>query len=185
MLEWWQTWVGEELEQLRAQRRGDDSHETEGGLAALAAFQSKSREYRDENRKALRSIRAKRAEEDELVASLRRARRDVAREYESDLPTFSEPGTPKDSAPIAPTAKDDELPDLGTIGHDLTPETRPVEGGRRSRLVARKGTALIRGKRYGAKEIIGKLREAEVGLAQGQTVAQVVRKLGISERTYY
>ncbi len=26
-------------------------------------------------------------------------------------------------------------------------------------------------KRYGAEEIIGKLREAEVGLAQGQSVA--------------
>jgi putative transposase len=44
---------------------------------------------------------------------------------------------------------------------------------------------LSRGKRYGAEEIIGKLREAEVGLAQGQTVVQVVRKLGISEQTYY
>ena len=40
-------------------------------------------------------------------------------------------------------------------------------------------------KRYGAEEIIGKLREAEVGLAQGQSVGQVVRKLGVSEQTYY
>ena len=40
-------------------------------------------------------------------------------------------------------------------------------------------------KRYGAEEIFGKLREAEVGLAQGQSVAQVVRKLGVSEQTYY
>ena len=40
-------------------------------------------------------------------------------------------------------------------------------------------------KRYGAEEIIGKLREAEVGLAQGQSVAQVARKLGVSEQTYY
>jgi len=44
---------------------------------------------------------------------------------------------------------------------------------------------LSRGKRFGAEEIIGKLREAEVGLAQGQTVAQVSRRLGISEQTYY
>lgn len=29
-------------------------------------------------------------------------------------------------------------------------------------------------KRYGAEEIIGKLREAEVGLAQGQSVGQVL-----------
>ncbi len=40
-------------------------------------------------------------------------------------------------------------------------------------------------KRYGAEEIIGKLREAEVGLAQGQSVGQVARKLGVSEQTYY
>ena len=40
-------------------------------------------------------------------------------------------------------------------------------------------------KRYGAEEIIGKLREAEVGLAQGQLVGQVARNLGVSEQTYY
>ena len=40
-------------------------------------------------------------------------------------------------------------------------------------------------KRFSAEEIIGKLREAEVVLAQGETVGQVVRKLGVSEQTYY
>jgi transposase-like protein len=40
-------------------------------------------------------------------------------------------------------------------------------------------------KRYTAEEIIGKLREAEVALAQGQSLATVVRKLGVSEQTYY
>ena len=40
-------------------------------------------------------------------------------------------------------------------------------------------------KRYGAEEIIAKLREAEVHLAQGQTVGQAVRRPGISEQTYY
>jgi transposase-like protein len=40
-------------------------------------------------------------------------------------------------------------------------------------------------KRYGAEEIIAKLREAEVHLAQGQTVGQTARHLGISEQTYY
>ncbi len=40
-------------------------------------------------------------------------------------------------------------------------------------------------KRFMAEEIIGKLREAEVGLAQGQSLDQVVRKLGVSEQTYY
>ena len=40
-------------------------------------------------------------------------------------------------------------------------------------------------KRFAAEEIIGKLREAEVGLAQGHAIGQVVRKLGVSEQTYY
>ena len=40
-------------------------------------------------------------------------------------------------------------------------------------------------KRFSAEEIIGKLREAEVILSQGQSVGQVVRKLGVSEQTYY
>ena len=40
-------------------------------------------------------------------------------------------------------------------------------------------------KRFAAEEIIGKLREAEVGLAQGQAIGQVARKLGVSEQTYY
>ncbi len=40
-------------------------------------------------------------------------------------------------------------------------------------------------KRYGAEEIIAKLREAEVHLAQGETVGQVVRRLGVSEQSYY
>lgn len=44
---------------------------------------------------------------------------------------------------------------------------------------------MARRKRYAAEEIIGKLREAEVGLAEGETVGAVVRKLGVSEQTYY
>ncbi len=44
---------------------------------------------------------------------------------------------------------------------------------------------MSRRKRYGAEEIIAKLREAEVHLAQGQTVGQTARRLGISEQTYY
>ena len=40
-------------------------------------------------------------------------------------------------------------------------------------------------KRYKPEQIIGKLREAEVALAQGQTAAQVCRGLGISEQTFY
>ncbi len=40
-------------------------------------------------------------------------------------------------------------------------------------------------KRFQAEQIISKLREAEVLLAKGDTVGQVVRKLGVTEQTYY
>tara|TARA_B100001971_G_scaffold127849_1_gene117826 strand:- start:404 stop:682 length:279 start_codon:yes stop_codon:yes gene_type:complete len=40
-------------------------------------------------------------------------------------------------------------------------------------------------KRYSAEQIIKKLREAEVLQAQGQTVEQVVRQLGVTDQTYY
>ncbi len=40
-------------------------------------------------------------------------------------------------------------------------------------------------KRYTAEQIIAKLREAEVALAQGESVAQVARQLGVAEQTYY
>ena len=40
-------------------------------------------------------------------------------------------------------------------------------------------------KRYSAEEIITKLREAEVLLSQGKTVGEAVRKLEVSEQTYY
>ncbi len=39
-------------------------------------------------------------------------------------------------------------------------------------------------KRHTPEQIIGKLREAEVGLASGQTVPEVCRPLGITEQTY-
>ena len=40
-------------------------------------------------------------------------------------------------------------------------------------------------KRYTAEQIIIKLREAEVGLAQGQTVGPVSKQIGVTEQTYY
>lgn len=40
-------------------------------------------------------------------------------------------------------------------------------------------------KRYRAEEIIHKLREAEVALAQGKSTAEVCKKLGVTEQTYY
>ena len=39
--------------------------------------------------------------------------------------------------------------------------------------------------RHTAEQIIGKLREAEVALAKGQPVGTVVRKLGVTQQTYY
>lgn len=42
-----------------------------------------------------------------------------------------------------------------------------------------------RGKRRRPEEIIRLLREAEVELGQGQTLGQVVQKLGVTEQTYY
>jgi putative transposase len=41
------------------------------------------------------------------------------------------------------------------------------------------------GKRYGAEQIIPELREAEVDLAKGLTVAQACKKIGVTEQTYY
>jgi len=40
-------------------------------------------------------------------------------------------------------------------------------------------------KRHTAEEIIRKLREAEAQLAAGATVAEVSKKLGVSENTYH
>ncbi len=40
-------------------------------------------------------------------------------------------------------------------------------------------------KRHTAEQIIAKLREAEVELAKGQPLVDVVRKLEIAEQTYY
>jgi transposase-like protein len=40
-------------------------------------------------------------------------------------------------------------------------------------------------KRHTPEQIIGSLRQAEVELAKGQTTAEVARKLGITEQTYY
>jgi transposase-like protein len=40
-------------------------------------------------------------------------------------------------------------------------------------------------KRYAPEQIISKLREAEVLLSQGQTVAQASKQLCVTEQTYY
>src|SRR5665648_347223 len=48
-----------------------------------------------------------------------------------------------------------------------------------------KGGREMSKKRYTPEQIIGKLREAEVALAQGETAGQVCRTLGIAEQTFY
>ncbi len=40
-------------------------------------------------------------------------------------------------------------------------------------------------KRFTAEQIIIKLREAEVGLAQGQTMVRVCKQIGVTEQIYY
>jgi transposase-like protein len=40
-------------------------------------------------------------------------------------------------------------------------------------------------KRYTPEQIIGMLRQAEVRSAEGATVADIVRELGITDQTYY
>lgn len=39
--------------------------------------------------------------------------------------------------------------------------------------------------RHSSEQIIAKLREAEVHLGQGQSVAAVCKQLGVTEQTYY
>ncbi len=43
----------------------------------------------------------------------------------------------------------------------------------------------MKGSKHTTEQIILKLREAEVALANGQPVGKVVGKLGIAEQTYY
>ena len=40
-------------------------------------------------------------------------------------------------------------------------------------------------KTFTAEQIIGKLRQAEILLSQGSTVAEASRKLGVTDHTYY
>ena len=41
------------------------------------------------------------------------------------------------------------------------------------------------GKRHQPEEIIGKLREAEIVLAQGGTTSDACRRIAVAEQTYY
>ena len=43
----------------------------------------------------------------------------------------------------------------------------------------------MKGKKYTAEQIVAKLREAEVLLGKGETLAEVCRQLAITEVTFY
>jgi hypothetical protein len=43
----------------------------------------------------------------------------------------------------------------------------------------------VSGKRYSPQEVISKLREAEIYLAEGLSVGDVIRRLGVTKITYY
>ncbi len=43
----------------------------------------------------------------------------------------------------------------------------------------------MRRKRFKAEEIVNKLREADVLIAQSRTVAQACKQIGVTEQTYY
>ena len=47
------------------------------------------------------------------------------------------------------------------------------------------GQEMPRGKPEQAEQIIPKLREVEVELGRGKTVAEAVKKIGVTEQTYY
>ena len=86
------------------------------------------------------------------------------------------------------------VPDIATgsamdIFHDKRWKTIDLPPQNRSRSCARiaagrRGVGMAR-KRYTAEQILAKLREAEVVLAQGESVAKVARRLGVAEQTYY
>jgi len=42
-----------------------------------------------------------------------------------------------------------------------------------------------RRKRFSAEEIVNRLRQAEVLISQGQTVAQACKEIGVTDQTYY
>ena len=83
-----------------------------------------------------------------------------------------------------PTFRGDACSELSP-NTERTPQTNPAEEVEDLCWWKGRGQHIEQGKRFGAEEIIGGLPEAEVGLAQGQTVAHVARKLGISAQTYY
>ena len=86
---------------------------------------------------------------------------------------------------VSPTANGSWALFVALAVIDLTPENRTRRRVRESVQVRKKGERLEQAEAVCGEEISGKLREAEVHLAQGETVGQVVRRLGVSEQSYY
>ncbi len=68
-----------------------------------------------------------------------------------------------------------------------------AEDGIRGRVASRglgegykgQGGGIWQGIRHTPEQVINKLREAEVALAQGSTVAEASRQIGVTEQTFY
>ena len=65
---------------------------------------------------------------------------------------------------------------------DLPPESR---SGINVRIPDKTGGVDVAKRKHTAEEIINKLREAEVVIAAGSTVAEAARRFGVSEQTFY
>ena len=65
---------------------------------------------------------------------------------------------------------------------DLTLESR---SGINVRIPDKTGVLDMAKRKHTAEEIINKLREAEVVIAAGSTVAEAARRIGVSEQTFY
>ena len=68
---------------------------------------------------------------------------------------------------------------------DLPPLNEATSGARIPGGRNKGGQEMPRGKPEQAEQIIPKLREVEVELGRGKTVAEAVKKIGVTEQTYY
>jgi len=66
------------------------------------------------------------------------------------------------------------------MGHEVHKLCPPMSGG-----WIKKEDKVMSRKRYSAEEIVNRLREAEVLISQGQTVAQACKEIGVTDQTYY
>ena len=75
--------------------------------------------------------------------------------------------------------QEDSLPSIAQV--TCPPRTGPVN---MLVLGRRKGGEMAK-KRHTPEQVINKLREAEVAIAEGSTVAEAARRIGVTEQTFY